>query len=124
MEYEQLSGAGTFHKWEKVGEEVEGIILSFTVDGGTDYNENPCPEITVRTDYGDVTVTAGQASLRRVFTANADRMRRGHQIKIRWDSELDTGKGNPAKLFTVGVSPLPVLEAITAPEPAGDTEPF
>lgn len=123
-EYDDLTGGGTFHKWEEPGESVEGIIVSFTVDGGTDYNGNPCPELVLRTDYGDVTITAGQASLRRICERNADHLKRDHKAKVTYRENLDTGKGNPAKLFKVQVSPEPVMDDLPSVAVEDDGEPF
>ncbi len=108
-DYEDISGGGTYHKWEQVGEVLEGVILSLSMDGGTDFNGNACPEMRLRADYGDVILTAGQASLRRALSSGSPSLARGHKVRIEYTEDLDTGKGNPAKIFKVQASKEPVM---------------
>lgn len=129
-DYEDLSGGGNYHSWDSPGDTVEGIIRMFTIDGGSDYNGNPCPELVIATNDGngpDVTVTAGQASLKRKCERNANRLQPGHAVKITYTEDMDTGKGNPAKLFDVASTPVPVKVDLpaAAPESVADAgEPF
>ena len=44
------TSSGTFMKWEDVGDCVEGRILDFDLDGGRDFDQQPCLQLTVETD--------------------------------------------------------------------------
>jgi hypothetical protein len=48
-EFSSLSsgGGGTFVKWANVGDVVDGVVVRFTLDGGRDFNGDPCPEIVL-----------------------------------------------------------------------------
>jgi hypothetical protein len=123
IEYEELStGSGTFQKWEKVGDTVEGRIHSFTVDGGRDFYGNPCPEVVVETTHGNVTVTASQKNLAKQLERHATRLGIGHAIKITWAGEYDTKHGTKGKDFTLAVSKTPVAPVVV--ELTDDEAPF
>ncbi len=39
---------GRFVKWTEEGEEVFGVVLSFSVDGGTAFDGGPAPRLVVQ----------------------------------------------------------------------------
>lgn len=125
IDYESIpTGGGEFVTWTEVGQVVEGIIIGFTVDGGSDFNDNACPEVTIRQlDGALATVTCGTAQLKKAMTLNADKMRLGHQIRIEFTGTYKTNKGSDGKSFSVGVSPQPVMDDISSAI-SPDEEPF
>jgi len=107
---------GTFVGWGKIGQTVTGIVRAYSATDGTDFNDNPCPLLTVELtepadNYRDkgttreqlaagelVTITAGQANLRRHLTALTPVV--GDAIRVAYDEDYSTGKGT-GKSFTV-----------------------
>ncbi len=121
--YETLPApTGTFQKWEAVGDVVQGRIGSFGLDTGSDFDGNPCPELVVETEAGNVIITAGTANLKKQFTANAARLIAGHGVRVEFSGTYPTKQGTPGKSFTVGVTPKPIAP-ITV-ELADDEAPF
>jgi len=133
---------GAYIGWGlKPGQHVTGKVLEYSLDGGSDFNDNPCPQIAIeltekaasfnkagdRTDHdaGDlVQLTAGQVSLKRALRA-AD-PNPGDLVKITLDNILKgAGKnGGDIKEFSIkiargaGVSTKPVAAVA-----ANDDEP-
>jgi hypothetical protein len=120
-DYEELSTGGNYAKWDAIGDTVEGRIGSFSLDGGTDFNDNPCPQLVVETVGGTVIVNGGQASLKRAFTQNASRLVAGHGVKVTYAGTYETPKGE-GKSFTLGVTPKPIAPIVV--ELADDEAPF
>ena len=121
MEYEELSTGGMYQSWKEVGDTVEGRIEAFGLTDGTDFNDEPCPQMIVGTADGNVIINAGQASLRRAFMQNATRLAVGHGVKITYAGDYETPKGS-GKSFTVAVSPKPIAPIVV--ELTDDAEPF
>lgn len=121
-DYDVLPSGGTFAKWESIGDTVEGRIASFSIDGGTDFDNNPCPQLVVETTGGNVTVNGGQAALRRMMTSHATRLVPGHGVRIVYSGDYKTKQGTTGKDFTIGVTPQPIAP-ITV-ELGDDEEPF
>ena len=121
VDYEELSSGGQYVKWESIGDSVEGRIGAFSLDGGTDFNDNPCPQLVVETIGGNIIVNGAQASLKRAFTQNATRLIAGHGVKVTYAGTYETPKGE-GKSFTLGVTPKPIAP-ITV-ELADDEAPF
>ena len=38
---------GSFIGWHEIGQKVTGKVVSFAAEGGTDFNQNPCPQIVI-----------------------------------------------------------------------------
>ena len=78
---------GSFIGWHEIGQKVTGKVVSFAAEGGTDFNQNPCPQIVIELtesalnfkekgaeretiEAGEfVTITCGQANLKRGIIA-------------------------------------------------------
>lgn len=114
--------SGSYVKWEHKGDVVEGRIGSFTVDGGRDFDGNACPELTVETTEGTVTVTCSPANLRRQIEANAVRFRVGHGVRVEFTDTYESKQGTPGKTFTVGVTAEPIAPIVATI--ADDEAPF
>lgn len=122
---------GTFIGWGKIGQTVTGKVLSFSSEGGTDFNGNPCPQLVVELaeqadNYKDkgathetiaagelVTITAGLANLKR--SLNAASLNPGDLVKITFDDTYKTPSGE-GKSFKVQVA----RGAAVAPAEEGD----
>lgn len=107
-DYDEFTAAGTYQKWEDVGDTVEGRILDFTIDGGSDFDGKPCPELSVETTSGVVIITAGQANLRRLLTERASKLTDGHGVKVTFSGTYPTKQGGTGKEFTLGVTATPI----------------
>ena len=110
---------GAFISWgEQTGQHVTGKILDYDPAGGTDFNNNPCPQLSVeliepaasinkqgvRTDYpaGELVVlNAGQVSLKRAVKA-AD-PNPGDLIKITLSNLVRTTNGT-VKEFDIKIA--------------------
>jgi len=110
---------GSYISWgPKPGQIVTGKVLSFDISGGTDFNGNPCPVLSLELidacvsinksgeeytfDAGDVaTINAGQASLRRAILA-AD-LHQGDIVRITFAGLEKTSNGT-VKVFEVAVA--------------------
>lgn len=89
-----------FTKFDKIGDSIAGTIMAIRV--GTDFKGAPCPELIIRTDSGDKTVTAGQAKLKPELARLKPRV--GDRIAIVYSANSEGKPGqNPAKLFDVKV---------------------
>lgn len=121
-EFEQLSTGGSYASFKTIGDEVVGRIEAFSLDGGTDFDGNPCPLLVLATIHGLVKITGSQASLRRQFTELATRLAVGHGCRVTYDSDYATKHGTSGKSFTIAVTSAPVAPVI-APAHA-DEAPF
>jgi hypothetical protein len=114
-------GGGTFVKWQSVGDVVDGVVVRFTLDGGRDFNGDPCPEIVLDpcTPKGSDTnveltgdahqiVTAGQANLKRQVLANPARFAEGHRVRITYKADAKSSNDRTFKEFDVKATPRPV----------------
>lgn len=110
---------GAFIGWGEKGQTIVGRVLSFSVEGGTDFNGNKCPQMVLEltgdaVNYKDkgttketiasgemVTITAGQANLRNNLLAalpSTDDL-----ISIRYDDDYKTANGT-GKSFKVQIA--------------------
>lgn len=135
-EWESVSGAkGTFIGWGTLpGQYVQGEVISFDAEGGTDPNGLRVPEIAInlteeaasfrkgeRTNIEPgtlVQVTASQKSLKRDLVQA--RVNPGDLIRIELIKLVQTAK-SPAKVFDVKVKrnsePAPVVASTTPSVP-------
>ena len=99
--WENMSaGGGDYHKFETVGETLVGAITAKRA--GTDFNGNPCPEFDMHLDDDtDVTVSAGQAMLKRLVLETNPQV--GDRIAISYTHDEKTTKGSAMKCFDVAV---------------------
>ena len=139
---------GTFVGWGRIGQSVTGYVRGYSEDGGSDFNGAPCPLLTLELtepaeNYRDkgatretipvgelVSITAGQAGLRRRLLAITPSPRVGDAMRVEFSGTYPTGKGE-GKDFTVrhvaGAGLDHVLANRTAPassRPLEDEEPF
>lgn len=104
---------GDWMRFETPGDTVTGELIARQT--GTDYNGDPCPQIVLATRTGAVTITAGQAHLKRLLAAARHELVEGATVTVTFDRLGDAEKGkNPPKLFKVSV---------TAPDPAKQPAP-
>lgn len=110
---------GEFIGWGEIGQRVTGYVVSYSDTDGSDFNDEPCPQVVLELtekaisfrdkgtskntiDAGEfVTVTCGQANLKRAIKAAA--LEVGNLVRITFDSEYKTGKGM-GKSFKVQVN--------------------
>jgi hypothetical protein len=113
------STAGGFIGWgTKTGQHVTGKVVDYSIDGGTDFNGNKCPQLAVeltekaasfnkegaRTDFepGEiVNVTCGQASLK--STIRRTDPAPGDLLKITLTELAKTANGT-AKVFEIKIA--------------------
>lgn len=133
---------GAYIGWgSKKGQHVTGKVLDYQPEGGTDFNQNPCPSATIEliekaasfNKDGDrseheagslVQLNAGQVSLRRALRA-ADPAP-GDLIKITLVNLAKTDKGS-VKEFSIQISrgdDKPAPKAAPAAEVDDDEPPF
>jgi hypothetical protein len=113
------STAGGFIGWgTKKGQHVTGRVVDYSIDGGTDFGGNKCPQLAIeltekaasfnkdgeRTDYEDgeiVNITCGQASLK--STIRRTDPSAGDLIKITLADLAKTANGT-AKVFEIKIA--------------------
>jgi len=136
---------GNFIGWGvKGGQHVTGKIVSISLTGGRDFNQEPCPEMMVeltekaasfnkaneRTEYapGDiVTVTAGLANLRSTLErVKPVPLAEGQEIKLTMEGMLKSASsGFEYKSFKLARNPKTVKPvADNRFEPVEDAPPF
>jgi hypothetical protein len=103
---------GTFIGWGEIGQQVTGYVLGYDETGGVDYNKQPCPQLVIeltepcinfrkegtekeKIAAGEfVTITCGQANLKRNIRAAA--LEVGNLVRVIFEStykaDLGTGK--------------------------------
>lgn len=121
-DFDELATGGTYAKFEKIGDSYTGRIAAFDLEGGTDFNGDPCPQLVLETADGIIKVSAGQANLRRQMTEYATRLIPGHGARVTYSSDYETKHGTKGKEFTLGVTPTPVAPIVVVLE--GDEAPF
>ena len=94
------SVSGTFAKWENVGDAYQGVILAYSVDGGTDFNGEPVPQIVLGTADGNVVINGSQKNLRNKLRDGALKLRVGRMCRISFSGTYEAPKGL-GKEFTV-----------------------
>lgn len=123
---------GTYIGWGRIGQQVTGEVINYSPDGGTDYNDQPCPELvlvltspsetwtkkgTVKTDLeaGEfVTITAGLANLKsNIKSAHPEP---GMVVRITYTADERSDKGNDVKVFAMAKAPI----RPRAPRPSAD----
>lgn len=113
------SVTGSYAKWENVGDFYQGVIVAYSVDGGTDFNGNPVPQIVLGTTEGNVIINGSQASLKRNLANGAPKLGLGRICRVTWSGTYEAPKG-VGKEFTVqarDAKPGEVEELTGAPGP-------
>jgi hypothetical protein len=111
---------GAFVGWgTQAGQHVTGKLLAYSASGGTDFNNEPCPQLTIeliepaasfnkageRTDFpaGEiVSLTVGQVGLKNAVARAG--VEAGDLIKITLSGTSPTKKGNTIKVFDLKVA--------------------
>lgn len=124
---------GAFIGWgDRAGQHVTGMVVDYDPSGGTDFNDQPCPLITVdlheaaasfnkageRRDFNKgelVNLTIGQAGLKAAIR-KAD-PQQGDLVKITLTGTEKTTKGNTLKMFSVQIARAtkPVTQSLGEP---------
>jgi hypothetical protein len=122
--WDEFGSPSDFMAFKEIGDAIAGEVLA--VRKGKDFNGGPCPELVIRTDDGDVTVTAGQTVLQSCLAEV--RPRTGEKVAITYSGVGDAKPGKaPAKLFTVAVrdaaGQLRTAPQASAPAPAATPAP-
>lgn len=110
---------GTFIGWGAVGQTVTIDVVSYSPDGGTDFNDKPCPQLvgvlvgsadsyrdkgsTKETlDDGEfVTITCGQANLRNKVISSG--VQQGDMLRITYEGDEKVDKGT-MKVFRLAIA--------------------
>lgn len=110
---------GSFIGWHEIGQKVTGKVVSFAAEGGTDFNQNPCPQIVIELtesalnfkekgaeretiEAGEfVTITCGQANLKRGIIAAQPT--NGDLMQIHYEGTYKAAKGD-GKTFKVRIA--------------------
>lgn len=132
------STAGGFIGWgTRTGQHVTGRVIDYSIDGGTDFNGNKCPQLSIeltekaasfnkegdRTDYDPgeiVNITCGQASLKSTIRRTDPAV--GDLIKILLTDLVKTANGT-AKVFEIKIARGAAASAKPAAAPVDDDEP-
>lgn len=120
-EWEEVAiPAGSFIGWgSKKGQHVTGKVIDYQADGGTDFNQNPCPQVVIelteqaasfnkegdRNEFpaGDIVqITCGQVKLKQGIRA-ADPTP-GDIIKIELTEITRLANGNTMKTFGIKIA--------------------
>lgn len=91
--------AGAYVNFKNIGDSVEGTVLSVglqTWDDGT-----VAPKITIHTNEGERTLTAGQIRLKMALADK--RPEKGDYLAVKFVSVEDRGSGKTLKHFDVDV---------------------
>lgn len=101
FDYDNYTSSGDYVSWENPGDQVVGTIKE--VREGSDFNRNPCPELVLEVgDDGDeVTLTAGQAMLKRLLAEQRPQV--GQKIRVVYTGNETTDRGGTMKVFTLEV---------------------
>lgn len=88
-------------KFEDIGDTLSGTIIS--IEEGSDFNGNACPQLIIDTDAGPRKVTAGQKMLQAALAEKEPDEGDFITIAYTGDGEGRPGRA-PAKLFKVDVT--------------------
>lgn len=118
--WDEFAQTGDWVRFDQVGDGVVGVIKA--IRQGTDFNQNPCPELILETDGGEEkTVTAGQVLLKSALAEKRPNV--GDKIRIVYSGIGDAKPGKaPAKQFTVDVKTGP--HELAQPAVANSEDPF
>ncbi len=121
FDYDNYTNSGDYVSWNNPGDQAIGTIKE--VREGTDFNGNPCPELVleINDDGDEITLTAGQAMLKRLLAEQ--RPTTGDRIRVTYTGDEKTERGGTMKVFTLDVKPG-VAESLIQPAVANSTEPF
>ena len=111
-DYEDISGGGSYARFENKGDKVQGTVIACGLESATDFDGNPVPGIDVDTDDGIVTVTCSNASLKRKATTAImqGKLTRGSKVLIELVGFYETNKGSRGKDFRLAVASAPLVD--------------
>ena len=103
---------GTFVKWETPGDEVFGVVVSFSLDGGTDFAGHPAPKLVVQrmrrtgeswyeveaTGDDDAVINGGPSALQNLLREKAYKFQPGYLVRILYVEDRPT-KRDPSKTY-------------------------
>lgn len=120
-EWEEVAiPTGSFVGWgAKAGQHVTGKVIDYSIEGGTDFNQKPCPQLTIelteqaasfnkegdRVDFpaGDlVQITCGQVKLKQGIRAADPKV--GDILKIELTDVTRLANGNSMKTFGIKIA--------------------
>lgn len=119
-ELEKIEAAsGLFVGWaDHPGQVVKGYVTTYSADGGEDFNQNPCPQMSVElteavTSYSqkgsinlepgdEVTITCGQSNLQR--TVKSAKLTPGDYVELAFVSNERSANGRTFKKFDLGIA--------------------
>ncbi len=117
FDWNEYKSTGDWVTFDSVGDKVVGQVLAIRV--GKDFNGQPCPELVLRTDEGDKTLTAGQKVLKARLAEEQPQV--GDRIAVVYSGVGDAKPGKaPAKLFDVEVQRSDVAVASSGQPSASD----
>ena len=92
-------GGGAYFKFESTGDSVKGTVTR--IGRGTTFAGDPCPEFDLDTGDGIVTISAGQAQLKRLILEALPGI--GDTVVIVYTHDEKTAQGGSMKCFDVAV---------------------
>lgn len=96
----ELKGSGgSFKKFEKVGDSIEGRFVSFGMRMSP-WGEKP--EVKLEDGDGNEFTVSTPTTLANIIKENLDLLKEGQPvIRMTWTGSAPSKKGNPVKLFKV-----------------------
>ena len=99
---------GTFVKWETPGDEVFGVVVSFSLDGGTDFAGHPAPKLVVQrmrrtgeswyeveaTGDDDAVVNGGPSALQNLLREKAYKFQPGYLVRFANRCQVSAQRGH------------------------------
>lgn len=111
-QFEEITGGGTYAKFEAPGDKYTGKFVSGGIASETDFDSNPCPGIILDTDDGLITVCCSQASIKRkAETAYSQgKLTAGALVEVELTGYYDTKAGSKGKDFRLAVAPPALVD--------------
>jgi len=98
----EVTGGGWF-KFANVGDAVTGTVVQLDTGSGTTFDGDPCPELLLQTDDGElVRVTQDKGALRDAITAA--RLQVDDVAKVQRQSDKTSAAGRDYQTFKVYVA--------------------
>jgi len=113
--------SGSYVKWGEPGESHTGIIVSFDLEGGTDFNQEVVPQLVLSVDGDNKIINGSQARLRQRMRDGAPKLKVGHLCRVTFTGWYEASKGQ-GKDFSIECSPEPVMVDVVTKPPVDDSE--
>ena len=117
--YDDYTGSADYITWTNPGDQIAANILA--ISEGTDFNGNKCPELILDVEGDQLTLTAGQAMLKRLLAEHRPQI--GDRIRITYTGDEKTERGGTKKIFTLEVK-TGVGESKIRTQAVADEAPF